>query len=222
MFGAVDSNAVVPLLSSVGYLVSGPTLESGAGRAVASPQRDQTGARRLTPRTRGGRLATASREVAGETLDCFRKQRPYEGRLSEANENTVTQYTDLAGSDEMMRHSHQMIMVPRLWSLFPAGPPSTLSWSVFPFNDGSRGQIPDEPGVYAFLIAPRLGGDLNVSYLMYVGETERTLRERFREYLIEAGSDRVRPKLLRIPSLVPRSPPVCMCATADSHRRQRR
>ena len=115
----------------------------------------------------------------------------------------MTQYTDLAGSDEMMRHSHQMIMVPRLWSLFPAGPPFTLSWSVFPFNDGSRGQIPDEPGVYAFLIAPRLGGDLNVSYLMYVGETERTLRERFREYLIEAGSDRVRPKLLRILPLYP-------------------
>jgi hypothetical protein len=33
---------------------------------------------------------------------------------------------------------------------------------------------------------------------MYIGETERTLRVRFRDYLNEAESDSIRPKLLRI------------------------
>jgi hypothetical protein len=38
---------------------------------------------------------------------------------------------------------------------------------------------------------------------MYIGETGRTLRERFAEYLVEARSDKIRPKLLRILPLYP-------------------
>ena len=116
----------------------------------------------------------------------------------------MSQYTDLAASDEMGRHTHQMIMVPRFWSACVVGTGAApLSWSVFPFENTSRELIPDTHGVYAFLIAPRVGGDLNVSYLMYIGQTERTLRERFADYLLEAKSDRIRPKLLRILPLYP-------------------
>lgn len=113
----------------------------------------------------------------------------------------MSQYTDLLAVDEMTRHSHEMIMVPRRWSSLSLQ--QTLSWSVFPFNDGSRSLIPDQQGVYAFLILPGVAGDLNVSYLMYLGETGRTLRERFGEYLVEARSDKIRPKLLRILPLYP-------------------
>lgn len=113
----------------------------------------------------------------------------------------MSQYTDLLAVDEMTRHSHQMIMVPRRWSSLSVQ--ATLSWSVFPFNDGSRSLIPDQQGVYAFLIVPGVAGDLNASYLMYIGETGRTLRERFGEYLVEARSDKIRPKLLRILPLYP-------------------
>jgi hypothetical protein len=113
----------------------------------------------------------------------------------------VSQYTDLLAVDEMMRHSHEMIMLPRLWSSLSLQ--QTLSWSTFQFNDSSRSLIPDQQGVYAFLILPKIGGDLNVSYLMYIGETSRTLRERFGEYLLEARSDKIRPKLLRILPLYP-------------------
>jgi len=115
----------------------------------------------------------------------------------------VSQYTDLAAFGELRLYSHEMIMMPRLWSALAAGSTLTLSWAVFPFKNTSRSQIPDEPGVYAFLVAPGTAGDLNVSYLMYIGETDRTLRERFAEYLREAQSDRIRPKLLRILPLYP-------------------
>jgi len=113
----------------------------------------------------------------------------------------LSQHADLLATDEMMRHSHHMIMVPRLWSSCALG--QTLDWSVFPFNDSSRASIPDEQGVYAFLIIPGIADNLNVSYLMYIGETDRTLRERFGEYLLEARSDKIRPKLLRILPLYP-------------------
>jgi len=54
-----------------------------------------------------------------------------------------------------------------------------------------------------FTIVNTRPGNLNVSYLMYIGETERTLRDRFGEYLLEARSDKIRPKLLRILPLYP-------------------
>jgi hypothetical protein len=113
----------------------------------------------------------------------------------------VSQYTDLIAVDEMMRHSHQMVMVPRMWSSMSLGLP--LSWSLFPFNNSSRSSIPNEHGVYAFLVVPNIAGNLNVSYLMYIGETERPLRQRFGEYLRETSSDTIRPNLLRILPLYP-------------------
>lgn len=113
----------------------------------------------------------------------------------------LSQYTDLAASDEMMRHSHEMIMVPRLWS--SCSLPVNLSWSVYSFSENSRNQVPEQQGVYAFLILPAIAGNLSVAYLMYIGETDRTLRVRFGEYLLEARSNKIRPKLLRILPLYP-------------------
>jgi hypothetical protein len=112
----------------------------------------------------------------------------------------VTQFADLAASNELMWHSHKMIMVPSLWSALTT---PSLSWTAYPFKDASQSQVPAQPGVYAFLIVPNAAGDLNVSYLMYIGETGRTLRQRFSEYLREARSERIRPKLLRIMALYP-------------------
>lgn len=112
----------------------------------------------------------------------------------------MTQFADLEASGEMMMHSHKMIMVPRLWSALSI---PSLSWTAYPFRDASQSQVPAQPGVYAFLIAPNAAGNLNVSYLMYIGETDRTLRERFKEYLRESRGDRIRPKLLRILPLYP-------------------
>ena len=113
----------------------------------------------------------------------------------------LSQYADLLASDEMMRHRHEMVMVPRLWS--SCSIPVNLSWSLYPFSEASRDQIPQQQGVYAFLIVPAIAGNLSVAYLMYIGETDRTLRTRFGEYLREAQSDRIRPKLLRILPLYP-------------------
>jgi len=114
----------------------------------------------------------------------------------------VSQHADLLVVDEMMRHTHKMVMLPRLWSSLSLGQ-TTLSWQLFPFQESSRALVPQQQGVYAFLIVPDIAGPLQVSYLMYIGETDRTLRQRFGEYLLEAQSDNIRPKLLRILPLYP-------------------
>ena len=115
----------------------------------------------------------------------------------------------------MVLHHHTMIMVPAWWAAFSASATPPLAWSLFPFQDASRTQVPNAPGVYAFLIVPNIAGNLNVSYLMYIGKTDRPLRQRFGEYLFEAKSDRIRPNLLRI---LPRYPNhlVFACATTPA------
>lgn len=111
--------------------------------------------------------------------------------------------TDLIdGMREFGPHQHRMFLVPRLWDEYPATTP--LNWSSYPFGAGSKPLVPDLPGVYAFLIVPGIAGNLNVSYLMYVGKTDRPLRQRFAEYLLEATSDQVRPKLVTTLALYPK------------------
>lgn len=63
-----------------------------------------------------------------------------------------------------------------------------LVWKAFPFSSDSINSIPDEPGVYAFCVEPSIFNDFKPCYLMYIGETSRTLRQRFREYLREASN----------------------------------
>lgn len=67
-----------------------------------------------------------------------------------------------------------------------------LTWRAFPFSEGALDQIPQDAGVYAFCIEPDFGANLPTSYLIYIGMTNRTFRERYREYLREEEFGRAR------------------------------
>jgi len=108
----------------------------------------------------------------------------------------LRRYVDILDVGTMMLHTHQMVMWPKLWKQLRLS--VALEWSHYPFSAASAQSIPDQPGVYAFLIKPSEAGSLGAAYLMYIGETERGLRTRFKEYLLESASERIRPKLLRI------------------------
>lgn len=90
-------------------------------------------------------------------------------------------------------HEQKFMLWPRNWT--EHDPAVNLSWDVFPFRLDAQGGIPNEPGVYAFLIQPGIAPNLNASYLAYVGKTERSLRTRFGEYLREVVDPAGRPKI---------------------------
>lgn len=71
-----------------------------------------------------------------------------------------------------------------------------LQWQVFEFNRQTIPNIPNEPGVYSFLVQPRIACNLDASYLMYVGKTDRSLRQRYREYLREVDCTTGRPQII--------------------------
>ena len=61
-----------------------------------------------------------------------------------------------------------------------------LSWSVVKFNISEVDKIPDDQqGVYTFVVKPGIANHPEYAVLLYVGQTKRTFRERFMEYLRE-------------------------------------
>lgn len=103
---------------------------------------------------------------------------------------------DLAEQAEL--HVRKFVLFPRYWQGY--GYADKLDWDAVPFEESSKGSVPDEAGVYAFVVRPGVAPNLEGSYLQYVGETN-DLRRRFGEYLGEAAGARkasTRMRLYRI------------------------
>ena len=80
-------------------------------------------------------------------------------------------------------HLLKFLLWKRQWEAFE--PSIHLAWDEFPFSEQAVPNIPNYTGVYAFCIRPDVGTNLITSYLLYIGETTRPMRVRFREYLAE-------------------------------------
>jgi hypothetical protein len=90
-------------------------------------------------------------------------------------------------------YRRDFMLYPPFWRSY--GYPRKLTWQTVPFAVKRAPTIPDHAGVYAFLIQPGVAPILDVSYLVYVGETV-SLKRRFRAYLNEAaGTDGARIQL---------------------------
>jgi hypothetical protein len=52
----------------------------------------------------------------------------------------------------MQLHTHQMVMWPKLWKDLALA--LDLNWGLYPFRAESTALIPEEPGLYAFIVRP--------------------------------------------------------------------
>lgn len=116
---------------------------------------------------------------------------------------------------EAKSHVQPMILWPARWNEYKT--PASVQWRSHAFNSAVRRKVPDKPGVYAFLIKPGVA-NLNVSYLMYVGKTDRSLRKRFDEYLAEVRGYKGRPAIAVMLHNYRGFIDFC-CATVDSPQR---
>lgn len=99
--------------------------------------------------------------------------------------------------EELKSHTYEFTLLPSLWS--DRDRDAHLRWRCVAFGPDSTQDVPDDAsGVYAFCVHPQIGGDLKASYVMYVGETSRALRDRYKDYLVERNAKKPRPKLARL------------------------
>ena len=103
----------------------------------------------------------------------------------------------ISEEDEARAHEYTFCLWPKSWQEYSGNPGLTLNWQECQFVTGEVDNVPNDPGLYSFLIQPRLAGHPSCSYLMYVGKT-KALRQRFRQYLREKERESGRPKVVRL------------------------
>ena len=93
-------------------------------------------------------------------------------------------------------HEWKFVLWPQQWAKYTVA--ETLPWTTARFQLADAKNVPDVPGVYAFLLQPDIPVGMPASYVMYVGRTGRSLRTRFKEYLAEADAPAGRPHIQRL------------------------
>ena len=102
----------------------------------------------------------------------------------------------IQAQDQFSAHQCPFSLWPQKWKAYNL--PDPFNWEIYPFQRNQIGNIPSTPGIYSFVIQPGIASHPYCSYLMYIGKTERTLRQRFREYLREQHNPKGRPKIFRL------------------------
>jgi hypothetical protein len=88
-------------------------------------------------------------------------------------------------------------LIPEVWGRYDHT--RTMRWARLEFNPSNAASVPDEPGVYAFVLEHHVAKDLPAAFPMYVGMSEGSIRDRYRKYQRQAfRGRRGRPKLDRL------------------------
>jgi len=121
----------------------------------------------------------------------------------------------IAEEDEAKSFQHNFCLWPKLWQEYLTNPGLVFEWNECQFASNRVDDIPNEPGLYTFIIQPGLANHPSCSYLMYVGKTKRTLRQRFQQYLKEKERETGRPKVVRLLNKYPDNLFFCYTAIPD-------
>ena len=121
----------------------------------------------------------------------------------------------LAQEDEAAGYKHTFYLWPRLWAEYSDSHNWNFDWHFCQFNETQIDNIPTEPGIYTFVVQPSLANHPSSSYLMYVGKTARTLRDRFKDYLRERTREIGRPRVVRLLNKYPDNLLFCYTVVPD-------
>ncbi len=108
-------------------------------------------------------------------------------------------YDIIQQQDEAKSHKIDFYLWPEMWRQYSKSVRQALRWRIYLFDKNEVLNIPDQKGVYTFVIQPGIASHPACSYLMYVGKAVRkTLRDRFKDYLNEINNPKGRPKIIRL------------------------
>jgi len=96
-------------------------------------------------------------------------------------------------------HIRKFLLLPEFWRNSDNQIDNKLQWKSIKFNVNNVTKIPEEKGIYCFIVRPNYPNFFTTTYLFYVGKTTRTLRKRYKEYLEDQkGKGKPRPKVFEM------------------------
>lgn len=82
------------------------------------------------------------------------------------------------------------LLYPPLWTQPNNSINMLLNWEKYKFKHSNVSNIANQKGIYCFVVQPRVRKFFQTRYLFYIGQTKRTLRVRYEEYLKEYDGTR--------------------------------
>ena len=96
-------------------------------------------------------------------------------------------------------HIRKFLLYPQHWNDTSNQYIHNLSWKKIKFEDSKISKLPNEKGIYCFIVRPKYPNFFETNYLFYIGQTARPLKKRFREYLNDQkGQGKPRPKIFEM------------------------
>ena len=106
---------------------------------------------------------------------------------------------DFDEEGRILNHIKKFLLYPPFWSDPNNQLPINLTWKFKRFSSSNKSKIPTSKGLYAFVLIPEYNNFFATRYLFYAGKTNRTLRQRFSEYLKEKeGNGKARKKIYKM------------------------
>ncbi len=84
---------------------------------------------------------------------------------------------------QLKLHTRKFLLFPQFWNDDDHHIDLDLNWQQVKFTEENIAAIPDQYGLYCFVVKPEVPHFFETRYLFYVGETQRTLKIRYGEYL---------------------------------------
>lgn len=106
---------------------------------------------------------------------------------------------DFKKKADLKLHIRKFLLYPNYWFDTDNRSKIKLNWKVIKFNKSNKSKLPDAKGIYCFIVVPKIPNFFETRYLFYLGQTTRTFKERYQEYLNDLeGKGKPRPKVFEM------------------------
>jgi len=106
---------------------------------------------------------------------------------------------DFRERGQLKLHIRKFLLYPPYWTDVKNRFNHRLNWRSIKFAKRNLNRLPNDKGIYCFVVVPDYPNFFPNKYLFYVGQTTRTLKERFGEYLNDQeGKGKPRPKIFEM------------------------
>ena len=111
----------------------------------------------------------------------------------------MTYDIDFDEKGKLKLHIRKFLLYPIYWDEITNRYTYNLKWNVVKFKKSNISRLPNNKGLYCFVVKPHYPCFLETRYLFYIGQTTRTLKQRFIEYIADQeGNGKPRPKVFEM------------------------
>ncbi|MBV2195055.1 MAG: hypothetical protein KUL78_00925 [Flavobacterium sp.] len=103
---------------------------------------------------------------------------------------------------QLVLHIRKFLLYPDFWEDNNNRIDLLMNWQQIQFTTENIAHVPESHGLYCFVVKPSIPNFFETNYLFYIGETQRTLKVRYSEYLRDQkGLGKPRPKVFEMLNL---------------------